>query len=231
MGVSRANIEDWSPLDPAEHQRQLASLRRRLAGRGSPRVLDLGCGAGRLAEPLTRAGCRVLGVDLDEAAIAACSNIGIQMLKGDAFGSGASADRTWRTISKRGPYDAALCLGNTFLLVWKPEDGRTLFKRAAANLRRGGILVLDDFSSLWREVAEGNWQEGVSPDGKTQLVWADNDNVLALRRGRAVNRGSWRVQRSDQPMRLWSMGELTLLAKGAGFKPPRVSGGLSVFTL
>lgn len=90
----------WDPTGPMAPLHALNAARvqyvrdtvlrhfRRKEGGQAPlaglRVLDVGCGAGLLAEPLTRLGATVTGVDASEAAIAAA--------KEHAAGSGLAID-------------------------------------------------------------------------------------------------------------------------------------------
>jgi SAM-dependent methyltransferase len=54
-------------IDPAIVAREVAFLERQLGG--AKRMLDLCCGPARHAEPLSRAGRQVIGVDVDAAAL------------------------------------------------------------------------------------------------------------------------------------------------------------------
>lgn len=213
--------DDWFPLDPQEHARQVRALAT-LLGRKPKRVLDLGIGDARAAEPLVRQGHSVIGIDRDPAAVRACAEKGIACFKGDfaSPGAGAEASSLWKSVGKHGRFDAAVCVGNTFLLVSSPAAAVALLQRLATCLKPGAPLVLDDFTALWREVGEGYWQEGLSEDGGQQLVWSPGDNVLALRRGKAVKPRAWKIAKGDTLMRLWSKGELSLLALAAGWTMP-----------
>lgn len=226
--TTNAEHDDWFPLDPAEHARQVRAILS-LLGRGRRRVLDLGIGDGRTAEPLAAKGHEVVGIDRDRAAVRACATKGIVCELGDFAAPGRRAGPLWSRVAQRGRFDAAVCVGNTFLMVSSPTAAVEVLGRLRACLKPGAPLVLDDFSGLWREVAEGYWQEGISEDGTQQLVWAPGDNVLALRRGAAEKRGSWKITKSDVRMRLWSKGELHLLAYAAGWTfPAKQPRGLTV---
>ena len=47
-------------------------------------VVDVGCGYGDLLERLTKQGCRAIGVEVDEEAIAQCRSRGLRVLKAPA---------------------------------------------------------------------------------------------------------------------------------------------------
>lgn len=74
----------------AVNEHRLAEVRERLAGRlAGLAVVDLGCGGGLMAEPLARAGARVVGCDLGPASVAAARRhgadvAGLHYLRADA---------------------------------------------------------------------------------------------------------------------------------------------------
>lgn len=206
---------DWFPLDSADHAAQLAGLRARLGSRS--RVLDLGAGDGRIAAPLTRDGHCLIAVDCDPDAIRRLSTLDPppRIIEGDFTLAATLAP------IEPGSLDAALCLGHTFMLVHDPAAAVSLLRTLGALLRPGGWFAIDAFTApLWAEVANGNWQTGISPDGAVQLIWLEGDNALVLRHGAAVDSQCWCVRESDTRYRLWSMGELTLLACAGGWDGP-----------
>ena len=216
-------VDDWFPVDPEEHDRQVETLHT-LLGTDARRVLDLGAGDGRMTRPLIDAGHAVTAVDRDPEAISAI---------GDACTTRCedfmdAAAPTWQDA---GAFDAIVCLGNTFMTIHEPDDAVALMRRARRVMADGGVFVIDALCGpLWREVAEGYWQNGISEDGQWQLLWHPGDNVLSFRRGEAVNEEDWDISASDTPLRLWSMGELTLLGHASGWgSPEEVEGVLLVF--
>lgn len=206
--------DDWSPLEPAQHDAQLAALHR-LLGAGS-RVLDLGAGSGRVSSPLTDDGHDVLAIERDALAIEAMSPAATRVLHAD-FLEGA----TYRDVP--GPFDAAFCLGNTWLEVVETLDALALARRVRELLTPHGFFALDCFVyETWQDVAAGNWQAGVSEDGTAQLVWGEGDAIIAWRTGADVDEERWELHDRDRPVRLWDLGSLQLLAHAAGFSDPEV---------
>jgi len=121
-----------------------------LVGRTGARVLDLGCGSGRLFATLVRGGAsRIVGIDgsaallrraaariADNPKLAAAAAEGrIGLLRGDA--------RALATLNIRERFDLALAVGVVPHLDG-PEDGMRLFGGVRSLLAAGGRLVLDD---------------------------------------------------------------------------------------
>jgi len=52
-------------------------------------------------------------------------------------------------------------------------------------------------------------------------VFRPGDPVFALREGDSVDPGNWTIGPGERLLRLWSMGDLELLAMTAGLPPPQ----------
>jgi len=217
-------LDPDAPLEPEESSRQIAALRTRL-GRPGVRVLDLGCGSGRVMVPLLRAGAEVTGVDLDAESLQACrAAAGTDGVRGRWIAGDFTDDALWnegeRALSAAGPFAMVCCLGNTFMLVSDPIEALTLVRRIASLLEPEGVFVLDDFPrALRRELTDGNWQEGISEEGDLQMVWAPGDSVFALRQGGEVRPEDWSIGADERRFRLWDYGALDLLTAHAGLVP------------
>ncbi|MFK7960795.1 MAG: class I SAM-dependent methyltransferase [Phycisphaerales bacterium] len=211
------------PLDLAEHDAQLTGLLDGLAP-GS-RVLDLGCGGGRLLVPLAAAGHQLTGLDHDADALADCRASLAALGPGAAQATLIEGKLPDPASWPEGPFDAVLCLGHTFMLLPEPGDA-VAFLRAAGERLDGGAgsdaaIWLDDLPGmLWPLLVTGDWIEGVSDDGEAQLLWERRDAVMALRRDQQVRPDDWTIGTSDVRWRLWTDGMFELAASAAGLSAP-----------
>ncbi len=114
-----------------------------LAGEMDGRVLELGCGTGRLLLPLAEAGHTVTGVDVAplllaqaRTKLAAVSHPGEVTL--------IQADMRELALPQR-DYAFAFCTSNTLMHLSTSEDQLAALTAAALHLRPGGLLLIDLF--------------------------------------------------------------------------------------
>jgi SAM-dependent methyltransferase len=103
-----ADFIDW----PAHQKRALESVRGR--------VLDIGCGAGRVSLALQERGLEVTGVDISPLAIEVCKRRGLR---------DARVIPATRLSAKVGRFDTLVMMGNNFGLLANPRRARWLLKR------------------------------------------------------------------------------------------------------
>ncbi|MFF5706957.1 class I SAM-dependent methyltransferase [Streptomyces sp. NPDC012794] len=114
------------------------SLARSCAG--GP-VLDLGCGAGRLAVPFARQGFRVEAVDRDAASLERLRAWG-RRIGPQVSGSLVTTRADLAELRLRGTYRLALMAG-TMISAVPPHARPGLLREIATHLEPGGALALD----------------------------------------------------------------------------------------
>lgn len=134
-GLALETIRD---MFPPEHTRADADyLWQVLDLRPGSRVLDVPCGAGRLALELAGRGCEVTGVDIAGELIDDARRLAVDRGLEATFQQG-----DMRTLPSSGAFDAAFCFGNSF--PYLDDDGNASFLRAVAGaLRPGGRFALE----------------------------------------------------------------------------------------
>src|SRR3954471_4650753 len=108
------------------------------------RILDIGCGAGLLCEPLTRLGAQVIGVD------ASASNIAVAKLHADK--GHLSIDYRCTTVEEmdvRERFDIVLAME----VVEHVTDVGMFLGRCAATLKPGGLMVISTLNRNWKSFA------------------------------------------------------------------------------
>ncbi|HEX5206143.1 MAG TPA: class I SAM-dependent methyltransferase [Actinoplanes sp.] len=190
---------------------EVAGLRERLALGPGVRVLDLGCGQGRIAVPLARLGCAVTGLDgcaplLDRARRAAAqAGVEIELIHADM----ADLDRV-------DEFDVVLNLGTAF--GYAAESGHEPTLRAAARaLRPGGTLLLDTENR--ERMVRSPRAIAFERDGTTVHCERSFDLVSS----RWTESLSWvhdgRAEHASYSLRLYTATELITALAAAGFDP------------
>jgi SAM-dependent methyltransferase len=109
------------------------------------RLLEIGCGTGRVLFPLLKDGFRVTGIDLSESALE-LSRRKLEDLD-EALQSRCSLVRAdMRNFALDGTFAAAVIPFNTFLYMHTPSDQLACLRRIHEHLEPGGVLVIDLFN-------------------------------------------------------------------------------------
>ena len=117
---------------------------RSLSCLGSLRVLDIGCGAGLLCEPLSRLGAQVVGID------PSASNIAAAKLHADK--SHLAIDYRCTTVEEVDPrerFDIVLAME----VVEHVTDVGLFLKRCASMLKPNGLMVVSTLNRNWKSFA------------------------------------------------------------------------------
>jgi SAM-dependent methyltransferase len=193
-----------------------------LKGNGVPSglVVDLGCGSGRWARELNRAGYKVVGVDQSRAMIRLARRI--------APKSNFKTGSLWSVALP--PCDAITSIGECLNYRF---GGRTskhklagLFRRAFRALRPGGIFICD-FAGPERLPKHGMHEHGsAGPDWSVRAMTTAHKprvlrrHIISLRRVRGKNRRSIEIHYQQ----LYTGAEICEEFSRCGFKARAVHG-------
>lgn len=134
------SLVDW----PRRLAREEPFYRRLLEGRQVRRLLDVACGTGHHAAMFQRWGLSVEGADCSPA-----------MIERARRAYGESPDLRWvvrsfdEPIESGGPFDAAICVGNSLALAADRAMVQRAIQRMLEAVRGGGLLVVH-LLNLWR---------------------------------------------------------------------------------
>ncbi|MEM7053703.1 MAG: class I SAM-dependent methyltransferase, partial [Pseudomonadota bacterium] len=211
----------FGPDQFSEAERQVDQL---LATLGVPKqagnatnVLDLGCGPGRHALPLARAGLNVTAVDTSGYLLnQLLANVQDQELEIEVL------QQDMRSFSRSEQYDLALLMWTSFGYFEDEADHRKVLQNLFESLTAGGRLVLDlvGLEYLCRTLEPVHLSE--YDDGRIlierplltdHLTRLENEWVLL----QTEADGSESVHRANFSHRVWSASEMVYWLKAAGF--------------
>jgi SAM-dependent methyltransferase len=200
----------WLQAVPEEHtQREAERLARLLAAPAGAEILDVPCGAGRLALPLAGRGYRVTGVDRSPEFLAHARSR-------DASDQVTWEQRDMRTLPWPERFDGAFCLGNSF--GYLDDEGNAAFLRSVRHaLKPGGRFVLDTpmiIENLLTHLQPRPWWKA----GDVYLLVDNQYDPAAARLNieyTFVSSGRVEVRRGSH--RAYSYRELVQLLTGSGF--------------
>ncbi|MDR1236583.1 MAG: methyltransferase domain-containing protein [Holosporaceae bacterium] len=95
-------------------------------------ILELGCGTGRHAHLLNRAGYNVFGIDSSSSMLEQAKLIGVNCVKGDV-----------RTFRADKTFDAVVSLFHVADYQTSNDDLTDFFRTASVHLKSGGIFIFD----------------------------------------------------------------------------------------
>jgi len=103
------------------------------------RLIELGCGVGRLALPLLKKGYKVTGVDISRESLSALE----ELAKKRGLGASLEAvEANFNDVVYEGVFDGAYCASTVHLLADTPEGRHEVFKNLVLSVKEGGVVVV-----------------------------------------------------------------------------------------
>jgi SAM-dependent methyltransferase len=229
---SANEAEAWNLIIPPEQTARevsfLLSVFRHFAHEGVHEILDLGCGAGRLAIELSAKGYIVTGVDNSPTMLKiARRNADERQVKLRLLRSQLSE------LKITGRFDAAYSVQDPFNYVLEEKELSNSLARLKSLLRPGGVLVVDimNFASLysrWKRVLKQTSR------GKNWIIHTrvshevDDVNMLWYHRltTQMVLHGRTRRWKETHVLRMWTFPEFRNQLIANGFSDVHVFGSL-----
>lgn len=178
---SRFCLDMFLPIDVATRD-TVAFITANVPHRAD--ILEVGCGAGQVAQALARHGHTVTGIDADDECIRQTRALGVSAVRADwaAYdGTAVSAIAFTRSLHHIHPLDDAL-------------------RNAHRLLRSAGRLILDDFSLDAADETTLDWLAGLlQSDELRDLCQPEPDSLLALLQGASDRTAVWRDEHHHEP--------------------------------
>lgn len=190
--------------------------------RDAGRVLELGCGTGRLTLPMARTGASVVALDLSRAMLGRLTerldgedDVDVTVLHGD-----------FRQLNVDGAFPLITLPFNAIHHLFDADEVQTLFASVQAHLESGGRFALDmlvpDFRFFERD-PDGVYELRTEDDpaGGTMRSWENGwyDPIAQINHVRYhFERGDGRRQTMEVPMRMWYPQEILGLIRAARWR-------------
>jgi ubiquinone/menaquinone biosynthesis C-methylase UbiE len=227
--------DEYAPFYDWENARTVArrdvGFWQRLAAAQDGRVLELGCGTGRIAVPVARAGVRLVGIDRS-AEMLARGRQRLRRAKLDRRAMLVRGDIRFLPFRSRSGFSLVMAPYGILQSLTREADLRATLESVARVLRRGGLFGIDLVPDLprWSEY-EGRTSlagtkgrrtrltlvESVRQDRKRRLTIFDQQYIE--RRGRER-----RVHTFSLTFRTLSVPQMTRRLDSAGFRVAAVLG-------
>jgi SAM-dependent methyltransferase len=136
------------------------------------RVLDLGCGYGRIALPLVRAGYEVEGLDLSENLIEAAR----RAADAEGLRVGLTVGSMTSLPSPSESFDAAICLWSAFNELLEDDEQTRAIREMWRVLRPGGVGVIE--GRPYTEPSEADIESGARRGREHRVEWGLVEGIL-----------------------------------------------------
>jgi ubiquinone/menaquinone biosynthesis C-methylase UbiE len=221
--------DDYAPFYDWENARTLqrrdVAFWQRLATAQNGPVLELGCGTGRIAVPVARAGARIVGIDRSEEMLARARR---RVKRGQLSGrlSLVRGDIRALPFGARTKFSAVLAAYGILQSLTRERDLQSTFASVAGVLKRGGLFAIDVVPDLpkWDE-----YRNRISLTGRhgrhttltlVETVRQDRARRLTIfdQEYRTRTGGERQVHRFSLTFRTLSVPQLTRRLDHAGFR-------------
>lgn len=224
-----AGLVMFAPL-AQRSEREADIVLRRTRTRQGARVLDLGCGTGRITLILAARGFEAVGLDYSAAYIGQAKADAKRLRLGGRVRFVRGDMRRAVTLVGRGRFDLAISLYNSFGYFARQADDAAVLRQVYRALRPGGAFVLNTLNEggvRYREKAPGRF--GREPVKNVFVI----DHFDYDRRRRRAE-GRWtivdargtktKIARLRTRQNVYSHAELKRMLRDAGFRIERVWG-------
>ncbi len=198
--------------DKQESERHVDFILNRLKLQGGERILDMGCGFGRLTLPLARRGFHLSGLDLSEYML--------DLAREDAKAEGLAIDFGFCGLEEI-PYweefDAAISTWNSFGYHEDEEGWLEIVENAFQALKPGGLFFLDVPNRLY-EFDKMVFHQEFTRNGAKIVVDRMGDTAQnRINEKHAVTRGD-QTTRYGVSYLVFTPGEVESMLRGVGFE-------------
>ena len=227
--------DEYAPFYDWENARTVArrdvAFWQRLAAAQDGAVLELGCGTGRIAVPVARAGAHVIGIDRSAEMLAR----GRQRLRRARLTDRAAlvrGDIRFLPFRSRPGFTLVMAPYGILQSLTRERDLKATLHSVARVLRRGGVFGIDLVPDLprWAEYASRKTLSGRMGRATTvslvESVRQDRAKKLTIFDQRYVTTraGTRRVHRFSLTFRTLSVRQVTTRLERAGFRVDAVLG-------
>ena len=187
------------------------------------RILDLGCGDGRISIKLAEIGYIITGVDIDKDSI----NKARKIARRKKLNNLTFHLKDYRDFKSKIIQDAAILIYSSFGYT-NDKNNLSILKHINTQLRKGGAILLDNLSPYWAiSKKEGFYKditERLSETDRNKYGIKKVERLRKLIYNKRYEKTIYRitdfrnrVYRSEYKQRLFTIGDLTKLLTKSGF--------------
>lgn len=183
------------------------------------RVLDVGCGNGRLLLPLARGGYSLTGIDISAEMLSECK----RRLEADKVQADL-IQKDIATMEFEGAFDALLCMDSVICYFLEAEQIVSVLKRFRRALRPQGVLILENWNILAHWDLFGVDRSCNYADNEVMIEWQESTRyetftsiLHGIIAGTISEKGNSRQFRQEEILRTMTAGEMLTYLREAGF--------------